>query len=92
MDQSTNGGPIGEELQDAKQGEDDTARREFKHEAERDFAKHSASGPQGLNPYGRNVDSRSEASDLLASGYSDMRGRQYESGPAASNDGDVGAM
>lgn len=88
VDQSVNGGPIGQELQDAKQGEDTAARQDFRHEAERDFDRQ---GAQGLNPYGRNVDSRKEAEEMLASRYRDARGKHYESGPAASNDGDVGA-
>ncbi|KAI0951482.1 hypothetical protein AcW1_008516 [Taiwanofungus camphoratus] len=88
VDQSPSGGSLGQEMQDAQQGQDDRARRQFAHEAGRDFGQ----GAQGLNPYGRNVDSKAEAAGFLASGYSDQRMNQFESGAAKGNDEDVGAF
>jgi len=73
-------------MQDAKQGQDDGTRREFKHEMQRDFG---VGGPKGLNPYGGDsVESKREAAEKLASQYQDARDRQYESGGAASVEGD----
>ncbi|OJT05824.1 hypothetical protein TRAPUB_3319 [Trametes pubescens] len=69
IDQSPDGGPLGRELQDAKQGTDPRTREAFAHEARRDFAP----GPQGLNPYGENPDSRGEAAQRLAATYADQR-------------------
>ena len=84
IDQSLDGGPIGREIQDAKQGSDAHTRAQFAHEARRDF--------DALNPYGRNPDSKGEMDQRLASAYADQRGRQYEGSGAAGNDGDVGAL
>ncbi|PCH33072.1 hypothetical protein WOLCODRAFT_147179 [Wolfiporia cocos MD-104 SS10] len=89
VNQSVNGGPIGGELQDAQQGQDESSRREYRHEVDRDFDRR---GSQGLNPYGVNIDSKEEAGEMLASQYADARSRQFESGPARGNDGDVGAL
>lgn len=84
IDQSLNGGPIGREVQDAKQGTDERTRTQFSHEARRDF--------DALNPYGRNPDGAKDMGDRLASGYADQRGRQYESESAAGDDGDAGTL
>ena len=43
IDQSLDGGPLGRELQDAKQGADPRTREQFAHEARRDFAPSSGS-------------------------------------------------
>ncbi|KAI0667986.1 hypothetical protein C8Q78DRAFT_1081847 [Trametes maxima] len=90
IDQSLDGGPLGRELQDAKQGADAGTREQFAHEARRDFAPASASasaqGSQGLNPYGRNPDSLEEAGQRLPAGYANQRKRQSESGGAATNE------
>ncbi|KAH9926527.1 hypothetical protein B0H21DRAFT_764040 [Amylocystis lapponica] len=91
VDQSKNGGPFGGVLKDAQQGEDEATRRIYAHEAHRDFDRGYGGVSRGLNPYGRHVDTKGEAAEMLASGYRDARARQYESGPAATNDGDVGA-
>ncbi|KAI0636342.1 hypothetical protein C8Q77DRAFT_1216730 [Trametes polyzona] len=88
IDQSLDGGPLARELQDATQGADTRTREQFAHEARRDFGQ----GSEGLNPYGRNPDSVQEAGERLAGAYADQRGRQFESGGAASNDGDPGAF
>lgn len=88
IDQSTSGGPIGKELDDAKQGRDGEARRNFEHEVQRDFAH----GSQGLNPYGKHVDNREQAGNMLADKYNDARGKQFESGGAASLEGDAGMI
>ncbi|KAI0781754.1 hypothetical protein C8Q75DRAFT_869956 [Abortiporus biennis] len=88
IDQSTNGGPIGNEINDAIQGEDEFSREEYEHEVERDFAAKSPVGGghdhhehmhDGLNPYGRNPDNEKEASDMLASQFVDSRNREYGS-------------
>ena len=71
------GGLIGEEIEDAKQGKDASTREEFAREAKRDFG---VEGSQGLNPYGGHPDNRNEAGDMLASRYTDMRGRDFETG------------
>ncbi|EIW58052.1 uncharacterized protein TRAVEDRAFT_21468 [Trametes versicolor FP-101664 SS1] len=86
IDQSLDGGPVGRELQDAKQGADPRAREAFAHEARRDFA------PGSQGQYGESVQSREEAGEKLATGYADQRGRQYEGGGAASGEGDQGAF
>ncbi|OCH86165.1 hypothetical protein OBBRIDRAFT_783688 [Obba rivulosa] len=85
IDQSTTGGSIGQELDDAKQGRDAESRQKFQHEAQRDFA-------QGLNPYGRNPDNTGQAEEMLADKYNDARGRQFESGGAASLENDAGVI
>ncbi|TBU27548.1 hypothetical protein BD311DRAFT_665104 [Dichomitus squalens] len=82
--QSLDGGPLASELQDAKQGTDPRTRAAFDHDAKRDF--------DPLNPYGRNPDSKEETADRLASAYADPRRRQFESGAARGNDGDVGTL
>ncbi|KAI0350417.1 hypothetical protein OH77DRAFT_1507000 [Trametes cingulata] len=103
VDQSVDGGPLARELQDAKQGADPRAREQFAHEARRDFAHPQArqggnakearmEGAQGLDPYGRNPDTLDEAREMLASGYAEQRGRQFESSGAASNEGDPEAF
>ena len=74
IDQSPTGGPISEEIQDAVQGMDASTRETFKHESQRDFGVEARSA--GLNPYGRNPDTRKEAEDFLASKFSDARGRE----------------
>lgn len=81
IDQSTSGGPVGDELQDAVQGRDASTREHFAHESKRDFGVEGRS--LGLNPYGRNPDGRKETEDLLASQYADARGKEYESGASA---------
>ncbi|KAI9069909.1 hypothetical protein FKP32DRAFT_1670984 [Trametes sanguinea] len=91
IDQFPDGGPLASELQDAKQGADPRTREQFAHEARRDFAP-GTEGSQGLNPYGRNPDSAGEARERLAGSYADQRGRQFESGGAASEEGDPGAF
>ncbi|KAI9001514.1 hypothetical protein BD414DRAFT_512040 [Trametes punicea] len=91
IDQSPDGGPLARELQDAKQGTDSRAREQFAHAARRDFAP-GKEGAQGLNPYGRNPDSPQEARDALAASYADQRGRQFESGEAAGDEGDPEAF
>ncbi|RDX41834.1 hypothetical protein OH76DRAFT_1411747 [Lentinus brumalis] len=85
VDQSLDGGALGSELQDAKQGTDQRSREQFTHEARRDF-------DGALDPYGRNPDSKEEMGERLASAYADKRGQQYESSGAAGNDSDVGAL
>lgn len=80
IDQSVSGGPVGDEIQDAVQGRDASTREQFAHESNRDFGVES-----GLNPYGRNPDGRKEAEDLLASKYTDARGRDYEGGASAAD-------
>ena len=89
VDQSVSGGPIGQEIDDAKQGSDELSRRQFTHEAERDFDRRNVAA--SLNPYGENPDNRREAEEMLASRYADSRSRQYESGATRGNDGDVSA-
>ncbi|KAH9838748.1 uncharacterized protein C8Q71DRAFT_856675 [Rhodofomes roseus] len=89
VDQSLSGGPIGQEIDDAKQGRDEASRKDFTHEAERDFDR--GNGSAGLNPYGQNPDSRGEATEMLASRYADSRGKHFESGAAGGNDADIGA-
>ncbi|EKM57839.1 uncharacterized protein PHACADRAFT_251712 [Phanerochaete carnosa HHB-10118-sp] len=74
IDQSVSGGPIGDEIQDAKQGKDASTREEFAREAKRDFG---VEGSQGLSSYGKHPDNRNEAG---ASQYADMRGRDFETG------------
>ena len=54
-----NGGPIGDEIQDAKQGRDERAREVYDDEVKRSF-----SGEVGLSPYGRNLDNE-EAEEIL---------------------------
>ncbi|KAI0346204.1 hypothetical protein BDW22DRAFT_1425721 [Trametopsis cervina] len=81
IDQSVNGGLVGDEIQDAVQGQDASTREQFAHDAKRDFG--TEGGGIGLNPYGRNPDSRKETEDLLASKYTDARGRDYEGGASA---------
>ena len=76
IDQSTTGGPIGNELQDAKQGMDGQAREKYAHEMKRDFGRENR--PEGLNPYGKHSDSKRDAEDMLTSRYVDTRGRDYE--------------
>ncbi len=68
IDQSTNGGPVGQELQDAVQGVDVATREEYAHESKRDFGRENQpqSRAQGLNPYGRNPDTKDEVADMLA--------------------------
>ena len=78
IDQSTTGGPIGKELQDAQQGMDAETREEYSHEMKRDFGRENR--PEGLNPYGNHPDNNTEAADMLASRYADARGRDYEGG------------
>ena len=68
IDQSLSGGPIGYEIQDAKQGVDERARETFGREVKRDFGHES-----GLNPYGRSPDSRKEAEDMLVQGFRESR-------------------
>lgn len=85
IDQSLDGGPVGRELQDAKQGADPRAREAFAHEARRDFA------PGSQGQYGESAESRGEAGEKLAAGYADQRGRQYEDGGAAGGEGNQGA-
>ena len=77
ISQSTTGVPVGNEIQDAMQGRDAESRREYAHEVERDFGAESS---QGLNPYGKNPDNKQEVGEMLASGYSDARGRDFETG------------
>ncbi|KZT65889.1 hypothetical protein DAEQUDRAFT_730932 [Daedalea quercina L-15889] len=89
VDQSLNGGPIGREIEDAKQGRDEASRRQFAHEAARDFDRQN--GAAGLNPYGQNPDSRDEVGEMLASRFADSREKQFESGALEGNDADVGA-
>jgi len=75
--QSTEGLSLANQAQDMHQGVDGGARQAYREE-------------MGLNPYGNaSADSPEEAADRLASQYTDTRGRQYESGPAAGleNDG-----
>ena len=60
MEQSLSGGPLRDEIQDAKQGQDERAREAYSHEAKRDFGHES-----GLNPYGRNPDNGAEAEEML---------------------------
>jgi hypothetical protein len=83
IDQSTTGGPLGDEIADAVQGRDASTREQFAHESERDFG--AESGGVGLNPYGRNPDGRQEAEDLLASKYTDARARDYDGSASASD-------
>lgn len=85
IDQSLDGGPVGRELQDAKQGADPRAREAFAHEARRDFA------PGSQGQYAESAETRGEAGEKLAAGYADQPGRQYEGGGAASGEGDQGA-
>ncbi|CCL99915.1 uncharacterized protein FIBRA_01940 [Fibroporia radiculosa] len=92
LDQSVTGGPIGDEIEDAKQGQDELSRKNFHHEAIRDFGGPSIGITEGLNPYGRNIDSKDEAAQMLSSSHNDARGRRFESEPAASNDADAGAV
>ena len=77
IDQSLSGGPVKDEIQDTVQGEDAESRREYAREAQRDFG---VEGSQGMNPYGKNPDTRQEANEMLASSYSDARGRDFETG------------
>lgn len=77
IDQSLSGGPIGQEIQDGAQGKDAESRRDYAHEAQRDF---NVENRQGLNPYGKNPDNKQEASEMLASAYSDARKRDFETG------------
>lgn len=79
VDQSTNGGDLAGEVQDAQQGQDADTRRDFKPAG------------RGLDPYDRNPDSKEEVREMLASAYSGRRGEQYESSGATGNDADVGA-
>ncbi|PSS05486.1 hypothetical protein PHLCEN_2v3768 [Hermanssonia centrifuga] len=65
IDQSTTGGLIGGEVQDAKQGRDADTRSQYAHEAKRDFG--IESGSRGLNPYGENPDSTEELKSKLPS-------------------------
>ncbi|TCD68280.1 hypothetical protein EIP91_011246 [Steccherinum ochraceum] len=89
LGQSVNGISVMNELEDAKQGRDEGTRREFQHEARRDFGQQGA----GLNPYGADsLETKREAGEMLESKIHDARSRQYESGGAASVDGDVGAI
>ncbi|KAI0648625.1 hypothetical protein C8Q79DRAFT_1007216 [Trametes meyenii] len=96
IDQSLDGGPLGRELQDAKQGGDMRAREQFAHEVRRDFAPSSVSvstqESHGLNPYGRNPDSLGEAGEQLAAGYADQKERRFEGGGAAGIDSDPGML
>ncbi|KAI0076032.1 hypothetical protein K474DRAFT_1623706 [Panus rudis PR-1116 ss-1] len=94
IDQSVSGGPLRNEIQDAKQGQDESSRDEFAHEARRDFGREAnpRAGGEALNPYGRNPDNKEEAENMLASRHSDARGRQYESGGAASLEADSGTV
>ena len=56
------------------QGKDAESRRDYAREAQRDF------GEQGLNPYGTHPNNKQQAGDMLASSYSDARGRDLETG------------
>ena len=77
IEQSPSGGPIGDELDDARQGRD--SGRTLLREGE-------------LNPYeGDSLESRAQAEQRLASDYRDRRNDQYESSAARGNDGDIGA-
>lgn len=58
-----NGGHIGEEFEDAKQGRDEESREAYDAAAKRDFG-----GEVGLNPYGRNPDNKEEAKEMLRRG------------------------
>lgn len=89
IDQSVNGGPIGQEIDDANQGHDEHSRRQFIHEAERDFDRGNVA--LGLNPCEDNPNSRREAAEMSGSQYADSKSQLYESGAARGNDGDVGA-
>ncbi|KAF7789733.1 hypothetical protein EIP86_000679 [Pleurotus ostreatoroseus] len=66
IDQSTNGGPLGQEVQDAIQGKDAQTREEYAHEAERDFGMEAQPRSQGLNPYGQNPDNKDEVAEMLS--------------------------
>jgi hypothetical protein len=79
VDQSTSGGGLAGSLQDAQQGRDTSGAP-------------GMAGAQGLDPYGKNPDSREEAAEMLAHGSADRRGEQFESGPAGSvEQGNLGA-
>ncbi|CAL1715919.1 unnamed protein product [Somion occarium] len=67
-------------MQDAKQGRDESSRRQFGHEAQRDFAAKDVHA--GFDPYGRNPDSKEEVSQMLASSYRERREQKYESSSA----------
>ncbi|KAH8119215.1 hypothetical protein DFH11DRAFT_1540069 [Phellopilus nigrolimitatus] len=85
IDQTTDGQPLGNELQDAVQGTDEPSQRQYKAEQKRQG--------QGLNPYGGDsFENREDAGARIASSVADTRARKFESGPAASNDQDAGAQ
>jgi hypothetical protein len=79
IDQSTSGGGLSGALQDTQQGRDTSGVP-------------GMAGAQGLDPYGKNPDSREEVAEMLAHGSADRRGEQFESGPAGSvEQGNLGA-
>lgn len=80
INQSLSGGDLADEAEDAVQGSDKDARRDFQR-----------AGGKGLDPYGdTNPDSKDEARAMLASQYASRRNDQYEGSGTKSNDGDVG--
>jgi hypothetical protein len=82
VDQSVNGGPVGDELEDARQGEDEGTRN--------DYQSSGNASSKGLNPYGESFDSRKEAAEKLASQYAAKRAEGFEHGAGRSNDQDPG--
>ncbi|THH09285.1 hypothetical protein EW145_g2134 [Phellinidium pouzarii] len=71
IDQTTDGQPLGDKLQDAKQGVDETSHKRYKADQQ-----HQG---QGLNPYeSETFENRDEAAARLSSSITDSRARQYE--------------
>ncbi|KLO14255.1 hypothetical protein SCHPADRAFT_872847 [Schizopora paradoxa] len=85
-------------MQDMYQGSDEEADEQFKKEQGTslvllgcfqrctDMGIMEGRQGQGLNPYSHDsIENLRDAGERLASGITDMRGREYESGPAASD-------
>ena len=94
VDQSYEGLDLKDEAQDMYQGSDENADEQYAKEQgkSRVFPKAIDADTledrqgQGLNPYSHDsIENLRDAGERLASGITDMRGRKYESGPAASD-------
>ncbi|EJD06335.1 uncharacterized protein FOMMEDRAFT_165176 [Fomitiporia mediterranea MF3/22] len=74
VDQTTDGQPLGNELEDAYQGTDEVASRKFREEQ----SGNQPGAQPALNPYGDSLETRGEAKERLTQGATDMRARTYQ--------------
>ncbi|KAL5503744.1 hypothetical protein ACEPAH_7815 [Sanghuangporus vaninii] len=78
VDQSTEGLPLGNEVQDAVQGRDETARKVYREEQKDNQPVEGRGNAGALNPYGESLETREEAEAKLKAGATDARARTYQ--------------